>query len=368
MPTDRILLAIPPSLASGRLLLLAGDNADGRWSIEAPFLRPIDLRDYHRPITAEVIAELQSSYDPAGVYEAQFNFDHSWGGPSRGAIEGLEVRGEWLWLKGWVNKEVGDAVRRGEWPYLSAEIDPNHAATGKHYLTGMALLGSCEPAVWGQPKLAVGEPAPARLARQGGTGYLSAPHELLLLGAAERKEATMAAKTRAVTVPEDPASEPAESPAAEESVQLSTTARRVADLQRETQQYRRELAISRAELRLSRDLHALEAQITPAVLGVEGFRDLLMELAAEPETHKIQLAAGKGSTAERTLPMYDVLVAAFQKLPRFAALGSPELSAEPTEQDGEVATPTAYQASAGMTPERLAEIRRRIPGSHAKVN
>lgn len=353
-----------PSTGQSRLLLAAGDRADGRYSIEAPFLRPIDLRDYHRPITAEMLAEIAGTYDPEGIYQAQFNLDHSWGGPSRGAIDALEIRNEWLWLIGWIQPEVAAQIRKGELVYLSAEIDFDHPATGgKAYLTGMAFLGSLEPAIYGQPKLSLAEapaePPPAQLSRQSGVGYLAAPHQLILLGAAERQKEPDMSKPSDTPAPNASGAAPASDPVVEPSAELLAARADVTSLRQELSGHRREIALARADVRVERDLSRLSAQVTPAVLAVPGFRDLLREFAAAPETHRITLAA-KGAEAERPVPYYDVLVEAFGKLPRFDALGAGEMAGDPVEMnlDPRSDAQAAYDRSRGISDEQaLAALR-----------
>jgi len=121
--------------------------------MERAVLRPIDLNRTHGfVVTTEILRKLADTYDPVGVEVAALNFDHDRSGPGHGWCKRLWLVGEMLWARfEQLSTEAAQAIESGRWPRCSAEIRLSHPATQSPYFTGLAMLGSQSPAVYGLP-------------------------------------------------------------------------------------------------------------------------------------------------------------------------------------------------------------------------
>lgn len=103
-----------------------------------------------RVIEQSTIDQIAESYDPI-VYNARINEEHWEYSYKYGSVLSVEKRDNQLWAVLKPNSMMLRALENDQLVHTSCEIHPNFAATGKAYLTGLALTD--DPASLGNTKL-----------------------------------------------------------------------------------------------------------------------------------------------------------------------------------------------------------------------
>jgi hypothetical protein len=331
-----------------------------------PFLKPIDLTKTHGVnFTAERIKKLAADYDPS-IETASLNLDHDWCGPSHGWCSKLEVRGSWLWAV-YVNlsEEVIEAIKSRQYTRCSGEFDLEHPATQDWYFTGLALLGTKRPAVWGMPRVSLHRPS-----------YIIdlSKEEETSMATKKKKSARPTPKKRKVAparaAEEDPEIEPTEDeepeadqpevepeaeeddddeavdePEEEDSPGLSPVALRA--LHRRSSSVLSALLLKNARLEAKERLLELGSRVTPAMRRVA--EPLLVALLSQHEAPVVKLATGNAGAKD--VPIVDAIVSILKAVPEFEALGQGRLAEEEPEP--------LPQGTANLSAERLAELDRK---------
>lgn len=128
-------------------------------------------------ITASTYAEILSNFEALGRQPIPVDLDHAIeldGGPAVAWVVDLAVRGDQLWaLFEWVDADVVEQVRAGQWGYLSPAIvfesrDPVSGAKAGARLTSVAL--TTQPFLRGMQPVAASDATPADTNASDATG------------------------------------------------------------------------------------------------------------------------------------------------------------------------------------------------------
>lgn len=342
-------------------------GTNGSPVLEAPLLRPIDLRDTHGfEVDQRMLDTMLADYDPLGIEAAAINFDHSWDGPAHGWLTKLWLEAEHLWFRAQqLSQEVVDGIVSGQWVRRSAELVLKHPVTGRPYLTGVALLGKKSPAVPGLPPLHLHRPV-----------FVIGSQENAAMS--DKKSTTPTAQAPITFSADQPtgASPAAATSASPDTAQLAATAAQVqqltAELSAANERSRQALAESRqirAEGQVDKDLARLSTRIPPAMLRA-GLREALLSLAAAETPATVHLSVVDGAvTKQIEKPLYGVLVGVLEAMPESALLTAGELAGSESDAAARLARDTrdsatlAIDTSAGISAERRLELQRKYPGS-----